>query len=186
MPKRRYATFVRTLKRVEGDAGRLEELFQIARQVCPEGFPADETRTLEAMREYVTIAFADSLRRQLAAKLELPADLFSLDRFTIQGCGPVSLHDDKRNYPTSYFAVIVAHSGRLGLVDANSRALAHAPGEILLLDPRKRHALVPEGLRAADQRCAPLHTIAREVQDQFLFFDFEVPRAPLRARFCEV
>lgn len=183
MPRSRYATLVRTGARVEVEPARFEALFAHARRSCPEGFPFDETRELDALREHVSLAFVKSLREQLAAKLDLPEALFSLDRFTIQGAGPVSLHDDQRNYPDMYFAIVVAHAGRLGLVDARSRATPHAPGEIVLLDPRKKHALVPVGSRAADQRCAPPDSIARDAQDQFLFLDFELPRAPLRALF---
>jgi hypothetical protein len=179
----RYATLIRTGKRAQVDPNRLTALFQQARCLCPDGFPADETRELDALREHVSIAFVEQLRGALATQLELATHVFSLDRFTIQGAGPVSLHDDARNYPGGYFAIIVAHSGRLGVVDAHSRAVRHAPGEILLLDPRKKHALVPEGLRAAEQRCAPPNTLAREEQDQFLFLDFEVPRAALRSMF---
>jgi hypothetical protein len=163
---------------------RLGPLFPRARSLCPDGFPFDETRELEAARAELTYGFIDTLRRQLAERLTLPLDLFSLDRFTVQGAGPVSLHDDRRNYPDWYFVIVIVHSGRLGIVDARSQARRHEVGEVLLLDPRKKHALVPEGQRARDWPCAREPGCAREPQDQFLFLDFELPRtAPIRERF---
>ena len=63
----------------------------------------------------------------------------SLDRFSIHGCGPVGLHDDSFRYPHYYFVMVIAHCGRLGLVDGESRAVRHEVGEIVLLDPRRKH-----------------------------------------------
>jgi hypothetical protein len=180
----RYATLVPTGLCVDHSRERLAPLFPRARALCPDGFPRDETLELDAVRAELSYGFIDSLRRQLAQRLALPPELFSLDRFTVQGAGPVSLHDDRRNYPRWYFAIVVVHSGRLGIVDASSRARRHAVGEVLLLDPRRRHALVPEGLRGRDWPCAREPGHARDPQDQFLFLDFELPRTrEVRERF---
>lgn len=180
----RYATLVPTGLCVDHARERLGPLFPRARSLCADGFPFDETRELNAVRAELSYGFIDLLRRQLAQRLTLPLGLFSLDRFTVQGAGPVSLHDDRRNYPNWYFVIVVVHAGRLGIVDAQSRARHHDVGEILLLDPRKKHALVPEGMRARDWPCARAPDHAREPQDQFLFLDFELPRtAVVRERF---
>jgi hypothetical protein len=180
----RYAALVRTGQCVDLVPTRFEEWFALARELCPDGFPADETRVLAPLRAHLTLAVLDSLRASLAETLAVGEELFSLDRFSVQGCGPVSLHDDKRNYPDFFFVIVVAHCGRLGLADATSRAASHAPGEIVLIDPHKKHAVVPQGARGADQRCAPPDTLATAAEDQFLFFDFEVPRRKLRHLFA--
>ncbi len=179
----RYATLLRTGARIEGRHAELEGLFEQARVLCPEGFPFDETRSLDPVRARLTLGFVEGLRTELQEALGLPAEALSLERFTVQGAGPVSLHDDARNYPHVYFVIVVAHSGRLGIVDRGSRAARHATGEVLLLDPRKKHALVPEGLTACDWPCARTGGFARDREDQFLFLDFEVPRRFLRERF---
>ncbi|WP_333840883.1 hypothetical protein [Pelomicrobium sp.] len=179
----RYPTLLRTGARLHGRHAELQALFEQARTLCPEGFPFDETRSLDPVRAGLTLGFVEGLRAELREALGLPTEAFSLERFTVQGAGPVSLHDDARNYPDVYFVIVVAHSGRLGIVDGKSRAVRHAAGEILLLDPRKKHALVPEGLTAAEWPCARTAGFARDPEDQFLFLDFEVPRRLLRERF---
>lgn len=180
MPSR-YATLIRTGKRVETHP--LQELYRLARELCPDSFTAEETQTLERLREHVTLACMDSLRRELAEKLDLPVALFNPDRFSIQACGPISLHDDGFRCPNVYFVIVIAHAGRLGVTDARSQARSHALGEILLLDPRKKHALVPHGLHARDYPYERTHSPVRDEANQFLFLDFEVPRPPLRAWF---
>lgn len=180
----RHATLVFTGLRIDHARERLAPLFPRARSLCPDGFPLDETRELDTVRAELSYGFVDDLRGELARGLALPPELFSLDRFTVQGAGPVSLHDDRRNYPRWYFVIVVVHSGRLGIVDARSRARRHDVGEVLLLDPRRKHALVPEGLRARDWPCARAAGCARDAQDQFLFLDFELPRTrAVRDRF---
>jgi hypothetical protein len=179
----RRATLIRTGQRIESEARRLDELYALARELYPEGFPAEETRTLDALREHVSIAWVDRLRHEVASRLELRLSTLSLDRFFIYGCGPIALHDDRHNYPGVYFAIVVAHSGRLGVVDAAGTAVRHAPGEILLLDPYRRHALVREGQRARDHAYERTHAAVREPDDQFLFLDFDVKRRDLHQRF---
>jgi hypothetical protein len=179
----RSVTLVRTGKRVERCAARLLELFQIARELCRDGFPAEETRDLDALLAHVTLAYVDALRKEVAEQLALEERVLSRDLFSIHGCGPVSLHDDKFRYPGVYFVIIVANSGRLGLVDRTSRAVRHEVGDIVLLDPYKKHALVPEGLRARDHPYERTHSPVHAEEDQFFFLDFDVPRPLLRERF---
>jgi hypothetical protein len=179
----RHATLVRTGKFARIETMQLNELYQLAHALCPQGFPHDETRVLEAMNAHIPLALVDELRADLAAQLALAPALFSRDHFTAQGCGPLSLHDDTRNYPAVYFAIVVVHSGQLGIVDKASRAQRHAPGEILLLDPRKKHAVVPLGKRGRDQRMAPEATWAHDAANQFMFLDFEIERAQARHLF---
>lgn len=181
----RYRTLVRTGQRASISMEECARLFGVARRLCPQGFPADETRMLDAVRAHVTLDFVDRLRGDLARELSLEEGVLSLDRFSIQGCGPVSLHDDKRNYPDYYFIIVVVHGGELGLVDAKCIAAAHLPGEIILLDPHKKHGAVPLGKRGVDQRCAPPDTYASDAREQFMFLDFEVPRQSLRSAFAE-
>jgi hypothetical protein len=45
----RYATLVRTGRRVEGLGDELAALYARARELYPEGFPAEETVTLEKL-----------------------------------------------------------------------------------------------------------------------------------------
>jgi hypothetical protein len=106
-----------------------------------------------------------------------------MDRFSIHGCGPVGLHDDSFRYPQYYFAMVVAHSGVLGLVDAHSRAVRHEVGEIILLDPRRKHGLVREGSCADDHVYERSHSPVYEEDSQFLFLDLDVRRSDLQARF---
>jgi hypothetical protein len=179
----RRATLIRSGQRIEDGGERFAQLYALARQLYPDGFTAEETRTLDALREHLSIAYVDGLRREVATKLELPPSILSLDRFFIYGCGPIALHDDRHNYPGVYFVIIVAHSGRLGVVDAAGRALRHQPGEILLLDPYRQHALVREGLRARDHAYERTHAPVHTEDDQFLFLDFDVKRRDLHERF---
>lgn len=179
----RHATLIRTGQRVEDCADRLGALYPLACRLCPDEFPAEETRELDALREHVSLAFAEALRREVAARTAMPLEWLSLDRLTVHGCGAVSLHDDRHNYPKVYFVIVVVHSGRLGVVDAKSRAQRHATGEILLLDPHKEHALVPEGLGAREHPYERTHSPVERDQDRFMFACFDVPRPLLRQRF---
>lgn len=180
---KRPATLIRTGQRIERCAPRLYELYAIAREACPDEFPAEETRELASLREHVSLAYVDALRDEIAEKLAVDPTLLSRDLFSIHGCGPVSLHDDKFRYPGVYFVIVVAHSGRLGIVDASSRAVRHETGDLLLLDPHKKHALVPEGLRAREHPYERTHSSVRREEDQFLFLDFDVKRPLMRERF---
>jgi hypothetical protein len=177
------ATLIRTGQRIGCGTELLSELYARARELYPEGFPSEETRTLDALREHLSIAYVDRLRHEVAAKLELPLSILSLDRFFVYGCGPIALHDDRHNYPGVYFAIVVVHSGRLGVVDATGTAVRHAPGEILLLDPYRKHALVREGLRARDHAYERTHAPVLAPEDQFMFLDFDVKRRDLHHRF---
>lgn len=181
----RHATLIRTGRRVEGCAAHLAELYPLASRLCPDGFPAEETKELDAMRQHVSLGFADTLRREVSTLTAIPLEWLSLDRFTLHGCGAISLHDDRHNYPKVYFAIVVAHSGRLGVIDAKSRALQHSLGEILLLDPHKKHALVPEGLTACEHAYERTHSLVERDEDRFMFACFDVPRPLLRQRFRE-
>jgi hypothetical protein len=179
----RLATLVRTGQRIDQGVERLAQLYRLARAQYPDGFTAEETRTFDVLRDQVSIGFVDSLRHQVAQKLALPLPTLSLDRFFIYGCGPIALHDDRHNYPGVYFVIIVVHSGRLGVVDGISRAVAHEVGDILLLDPYRRHALVPAGLTAKEHAYDRTHSPVHDEANQFLFLDFDVPRRGLRERF---
>jgi len=169
-----------TGKRVAACRAGLEALFPIARDLCPDGFPAEETRELDAVRGQVSFGFVDGLRSEVSERAGIPREWLSLDRFTVHGCGPISLHDDRHNYPGVHFLIIVVHSGRLGVVDAKSRARRHAPGDILLLDPHKKHALVPEGLTAREHPYERTHSPVMREEDQFMFACFDVLRPLLR------
>jgi len=177
------ASLVRTGLRVEHGLDELERLYALARQLCTDEFIAEETRELHALYSHVSLGLVDGLRRELAAKLELPHEAFSRDRFSVHGCGPVGLHDDFFRFPYVYFVIVVAHAGRLGLVDGSTRARAHAPGEIVLLDPRRKHALVPAGLTAEEHPYESTHAPVHEPDLQFMFLDFDLHRPDLRARF---
>ena len=179
----RRATLIRSGQCLEAEGERLTQLYLTARRLYPDGFTAEETQTLDALREHLSFAYVDHLRRQVAERLGLRLSILSLDRFFIYGCGPIALHDDRHNYPGVYFAIIVAHSGRLGVVDATGRALRHPAGEILLLDPYRKHALVREGLRARDHVYERTHSPVHAEDDQFLFLDFDVKRRDLHDRF---
>ena len=183
MTRERSPSFIRTGQRIERGLERLPELYRRARDLCPDLFVAEETRTFDALYDYVPLGFVDGLRKEIARKLALPAEAFSLDRFSIHGCGPVGLHDDAFRYPHYYFVMVVAHSGALGLVDARSVAVRHEPGEIILLDPRRKHGLVREGRRADDHSYESSHSPVYDQDSQFLFLDLDLRRSDLQARF---
>jgi hypothetical protein len=177
--------FVITGKRIERGIERLPQLYQAARELCPDLFVAEETRQLDAVYDRISLGFVDSLRREIAEKLALPLSIFRLDRFSIHGCGPVGLHDDFFRYPSYYFVIVVVHSGALGLVDEQSRANLHQPGDIVLLDPRRKHGLLRTGLCADEHVYESTHSPVYDPASQFMFLDFDVARADLRARFRE-
>jgi hypothetical protein len=181
--RRPTPSFIRTGQRIERSSPQLERIYRVAREICPDGFPAEETRELPALYEQVSLGLVDALREEIAGKLALPREIFSRDRFSIHGCGPVGLHDDFFRFPYVYFVLVVAHSGRLGLVDEHSRAQAHAIGDIILLDPRGKHGLIPEGRSADEHVYDQTHGPVHDEELQFLFFDFDVRRPDLRARF---
>lgn len=180
---RRPATLVRTGRRVAGFDVELARLYARARALYPEGFPAEETTTLEKLYHEVSYAFVAALRREVAAQLAIAPQVMPLDLFQIYGCGPIALHDDRFRFPGVYFVIVVAHSGRLGVVDRRGRAARHAPGEILLLDPYRKHALVPEGRTAREHPYERTHSLVTAEEDQFVFLDFDVERRRLRERF---
>jgi hypothetical protein len=185
MSSRRRPTpnFVRTGQRIEHGLDRLEELYRMARELCPDEFIAEETRQLDALNDHVSVGFLDSLRKEIARKLDLEPEIFSLDRFSIHGCGPVGLHDDFFRFPYVYFVLVVAHSGRLGLIDEESRATLHEVGEIILLDPRRKHGLVQQGTTAEEHVYESTHSPVHDENHQFMFLDFDVRRPDLRGRF---
>jgi hypothetical protein len=177
------ATLVATGATLAAEREWLEGLYRAARECAPDGFPAEETRELVELREVVTLADGLRLRRSVAHATGIDAACLSLDRLTAHGCGPVSLHDDRHNYPGVYFVIVVAHSGRLGVTDARGVAHRHATGEVLLLDPHRRHALLPEGRTAREHPYERSHSPVHAEDRQFLFLCFDVPRRLLRARF---
>jgi hypothetical protein len=179
----RYATLVRTGLRTDGFDDALRDLYGRARELYPDGFPAEETITLEKLYAHTSYAFVDALRREISAKLAIPAAWMPLDLFQIYGCGPIALHDDRFRFPGVYFVIVVAHSGRLGTVDRATRAERHATGEILLLDPYRKHALVPEGRTAREHPYERTHGLVTDPESQFMFLDFDVRRTLLRERF---
>lgn len=176
-------TFIRTGATIDSARAQLEALFTKARDLCPDDFPAEETREIPALYDHIPLGFVDALRDELTRKLDLPHEAFSRDRFSVHGCGPVGLHDDFFRYPYVYFVVVVAHCGRLGIVDETSVAQRHATGEVILLDPRGKHGLVREGTRAEDHVYDQSHASVHAAEDQFLFLDFDLRRPDLRARF---
>jgi hypothetical protein len=177
------ASFILTGKRISTGLGELQALHGLARELCPGEFPAEETRELPRLYDRIRLGFIDSLRDQIVQELGLPREIFSRDRFSVHGCGPVGLHDDFFRFPCVYFVVIVAHSGRLGLVNETSTATRHETGEIILLDPRRKHGLVREGTTAAEHVYDQTHRAVHDSEDQFLFLDFDVMRPDLRSRF---
>jgi hypothetical protein len=177
------ATLVRTGRRAARCAARLPPLYRLARELCPEGFTAEQTSELHAVRERIPAGLVRRLRREVAAALGLPLDALQPKRFSVHGCGPVSLHDDKLRFPGVYFVIVVVHAGRLGIVDHRRRAVRHAPGEIVLLDPYLRHALVPAGRTAREHPYERSHSPVRAADDQFMFLCFDVMRPVLRERF---
>ncbi|MSQ58710.1 MAG: hypothetical protein EXR36_03455 [Betaproteobacteria bacterium] len=176
-------SFIRTGKRITAGLEELGALHGLARELCPGGFPAEETRELPALHDHIRLGFIDGLRDQIVHELGLPRAIFSRDRFSVHGCGPVGLHDDFFRFPYVYFVVVVAHSGRLGLVDETNTAKRHEVGEIILLDPRRKHGLVREGTNAAQHVYDQTHREVRDPDEQFLFLGFDVMRPDLRSRF---
>lgn len=177
------APFVRTGLIVDGIEDELRRLYEAARLVCPDDFIAEETRELHAAYGAVSLGFVDRLKRELARLLDVPQEIFRRDRFSMHGCGAVGLHDDFFRFPYVYFVIVVAHSGTLGLVTGDQRARRHRPGEVILLDPRAKHALVPEGLTAEEHPYDSSHRPQHDAARQFMFLDFDVRRPDLRARF---
>ena len=182
----RTATLVRTGLRVEGFDADLERLYALARELYPEGFPAEETVALDKLYAHASYAFVAGLRKEIAAKLGIEPRIMPLDLFQMYGCGPIALHDDRFRFPGVYFVIVVAHAGRLGVVDRTSRAVRHERGDILLLDPYRKHALVPTGRTAREHPYERTHGLVTAADDQFVFLDFDVRRALLRDRFRNV
>jgi hypothetical protein len=176
-------SFISTGQRIDEHRERLPELYARARALCGDLFIGEETRELDAVYDCISIAMVDSLRRQIAGKLELPPNAFHRDRFSIHGCGPVGLHDDFFRYPRYYFVIVVVHCGALGLVDETSRAQPHQAGDIILLDPRRKHGLVQVGTTAEEHVYESSHRPVHDPERQFMFLDFDVARSDLRARF---
>jgi hypothetical protein len=161
----------------------LARLYALARERVPDGFPAEETRELVELRDAITLADGMRLREAVAHAAGMDHACLSLDRLSVHGCGPVSLHDDRHNYPGVYFVIVVAHSGALGIADAHGRARTHEAGEILLLDPHRRHALLPAGRTWREHPYERTHSPVHAEHEQFMFLCFDVPRRLLRARF---
>src|SRR6476646_4848054 len=87
--RRPSRNFVLTGQRIEQGFERLSELYQAARELCPDLFVAEETRQLDAVYDRISLGFVDSLRREIAHKLALPLSIFHLDSFSMHGCGPI-------------------------------------------------------------------------------------------------
>ena len=179
----RLATLVRTGKRAARSAARLPALYRIAREIAPDGFTAEQTTELAAVRARIPFVLAHRLRAEVAGALRLRARVLPLRLLTVQACGPVSLHDDKFRYPGVYFVIVVTHAGRLGIVDHRGRAVRHEAGEILLLDPYRPHALVPAGRTAGEHPYERTHSAVHATDDQFLFLCFDVKRRFAQTRF---
>jgi hypothetical protein len=179
----RYQTLIRTGHRIERQVERLETLYRLAHERFSDRFTSEETQEPKELLDALPIGFVSSMRDEIAQKLDLPPAFMSLDRFSIYSCGPIALHDDEHNYPDLYFIVVIVHSGRLGVVDRKTRSTRHETGEILLLDPHKKHALLPEGMTVKDWRYEKTHSPVQNEQDQFLFLSFDVRRRNLRHRF---
>ena len=175
--------FVLTGQRIQQGVERLPELYAAARELCTDLFIGEETRELSAVYDRISVGFVDSLRNEIASKLGLPLSIFVRDRFSIHGCGPVGLHDDFFRYPSYYFVIVIVHCGALGLVDETSRAQVHQPGDIVLLDPRRKHGLVRAGTTAEEHVYESSHSPVHDPEQQFMFLDFDVARVDLRARF---
>jgi len=178
--RRPTPNFVRTGQRIEQGVGRLEDLYRLARELCPDEFIAEETRPLN---EHISVGLLDGLRKEISRKLDLAPEIFSLDRFSVHGCGPIGLHDDFFRFPYVYFVIVVAHAGQLGLIDEESKATLHEVGEIILLDPRRKHGLVQQGMTAEEHVYESTHSPVHDEDRQFMFLDFDVRRPDLRARF---
>jgi hypothetical protein len=175
-------SFIRTGQRIQRGLERLPELYA-GHASCAPICSSRKKHVLRCALRLRTFGFR-GWSAEIARKLALPVEAFSLDRFSIHGCGPVGLHDDAFRYPHYYFVMVVAHSGALGLVDASSVALRHEPGEIILLDPRRKHGLVREGRRADDHTYESSHSPVYDEDSQFLFLDLDLRRSDLQARFA--
>jgi hypothetical protein len=174
-------TLIRTGLRIERGVERLEALYRIAAERFPDRFTAEETQEPNELLEHLPIAFVRSMRDEIAAKLDLSPEIMSLDRFSVYSCGPIALHDDRHNYPDLYFVIVIVHAGRLGVVDRKTAtAQRHEPGDILLLDPQKKHALIPAGTTLKQYRYEQTHSPVKNDEDQFLFLSFDVKRRDLR------
>ena len=182
MPSR-LATLVRTGRRAARSVAPLAALYQLARELAPDGFTAEQTTELAAVRARIPARLALRLRAEVAAALGVRTRVMPLRLLTVQACGPVSLHDDRFRYPGVYFAIVVAHPGRLAVVDHRRHGVRHAAGEILLLDPYRRHALVPVGRTAGEHPYERTHSPVHAADDQFLFLCFDLKRRFVRARF---
>jgi hypothetical protein len=179
---RKSRNFVITGQRIEHGIDRLAELHAAARELTPDLFVAEETRELKPVYDRISLGFIDGIADEIAQKLALPREIFHRDRFSIHGCGPVGLHDDFFRYPSWYFVIVVAHCGDLGLVDEESRAQRHRAGDIILLDPRRKHGLIKTGTVAEDHEYESTHSPVHDPERQFMFLDFDVARPDLRAR----
>lgn len=171
----------RTGRRVQRSLHWLDQLYLLAREVCPDDFTAEETREPPVLRDYLEKNFADSLRQEVAATIGMPLEIMPAQRFSAYCCGPIALHSDSHNYPDVHFVIVIAHSGRLGVVDATGRAARHETGEILLLDPQGKHALVREGTTAAEHVYDQTHGPVHDARDQFLFVSFDVAVSDMAA-----
>lgn len=181
-----WRTVVRTGQRIETGREHFERLFRLASDSFPEKFTAEETQEPRELLGHVPLGWVDAMRKEIAAKLDLSSSIMSLDRFSVYSCGPIAWHDDRHNYPDVYFVIVIVHAGRLGVVDRKtSIAPHHEPGEILLLDPHKKHGLIPEGTSLKQYRYEKTHSPVRNEEDRFLFFSFDVKRRDLRERFKE-
>src|SRR4249919_514059 len=92
--RRPSPSFIRTGRSIEREVQKLDRIYRLARELCPDGFPAEETRELPALYSHVSLGVVDALRDEIAEKLGLPGTIFSRDRFSIHGGGPIGLHDD--------------------------------------------------------------------------------------------
>lgn len=179
-----WHTFVRTGQHIETGREHFERLFRLARDTFPEKFTAEETKEPRELLEYVPLGWVDAMRKEIAAKLELSPSIMSLDRFSIYSCGPIAWHDDRHNYPDVYFVIVIVHAGRLGVVDRKtSIASNHEPGEILLLDPYRKHGLIPAGTSLKQYRYEKTHSPVSTDEERFLFLSFDVKRRDLREWF---
>jgi hypothetical protein len=177
-------TLVRTGQRVETGREHFDRLYRLAADSFPEKFTAEETQEPRELLDYVPLGWVDAMRKEIAAKLDLSAAIMSLDRFAVYSCGPIAWHDDRHNYPDLYFVIVIVHAGRLGVVERKTEtAHGHEPGEILLLDPYGKHALIPAGTTLKDYRYEKTHSAVSSDEDRFLFLSFDVKRRDLRERF---
>jgi len=76
-----------------------------------------------------------------------------------------------------------AKDGRLIDVSLTVSPIKGPDGEIILLDPRRKHGLVQQGTTAAEHTYESTHSPVHDEDRQFMFLDFDVRRPDLRARF---